>query len=142
MASIAKLANGTLLKVGDGASGEAFTTVPEVYRLRGPSTRFDILDVSSHDTPDLYREFIPGMADGDVIAAELHWRPSNAVHVAIRTAADAGTRRNVRIVFPDTSLNTVNMATFINQGIAPEANVAEVLKSSVQFKVTGAPVWS
>jgi predicted secreted protein len=142
MSSIAKLANGTLLKVGDGASSEVFTTVPEVYRLRGPSTRFDILDVSSHDTVGLYREFIPGMADGDVVAAELHWRPSNAVHVALRVAADAGTLRNIRMVFPDTSLNTVNLSTFINQGIAPEANVAEVLKSSVQFKVNGAPTWS
>lgn len=111
MASIAKLANGTLLKVGDGVSIEGFTTVPEVFRLRGPSTRFDILDVSSHDTPDLYREFIPGMADGDVVAAEIHWRPSNAVHAALRSAADAGTRRNIKIVFPDSSLNTVTMSS-------------------------------
>lgn len=142
MASIAKLANGTLLKLGDGASVEAFTTIPEVFRLRGPSTRFDLLDVSSHDTADLFREYIPGMADGDVIAAELHWRSSNAVHQALQTAADAATRKNVRIVFPDTSRNTVQVSTFINQGITPEANVAEVLKSSVQFKVTGAPAWS
>jgi hypothetical protein len=68
MASIAKISNGTLLKIGDGASPENFTTIPEVMRLSGPSVRFDLLDVTSHDTVGFFREWIPGLADGERVS--------------------------------------------------------------------------
>lgn len=141
MANIAKLANGTLLKKGSGASVETFTTVPGCKRLRGPSTRFDLLDVSDHDTVGLYKEYIPGMADGDQIRGELNWRPSNTIHKGIRVDADAGTLRNYKLVFPDSPDNTVDVATYVAV-IEPEANVAETLKANFALKITGAPTWS
>lgn len=141
MATIAKIANGTLLKVGSGASIEVFTTVPEVDRLRGPSIRFDLLDATSHDTVGNFREYIPGMADGDMVSAEMNYRPANAIHASVRADAELATLRNFKMIFPDTSLNTVTMATYIQQ-FEPEANVAEKLRASVRIKITGAPVWT
>lgn len=141
MATIAKLSNGALLKVGDGAGPEVFTTVPEVKRLSGPAVRFDLLDVSSHDTVGFFKEWIPGMADGDSIAFSVNWRPSNAVHKAIRVAAYAQTLRNFKIIFPDTPDNTVTMATYI-QDWAPTADVATEMKADGRLKVTGAPAWT
>lgn len=139
--SIAVIANGTLLKHGDGASTENFTTVPEVVKLSGPSVKYDLLDVTSHDSAGFFREFIPGLADGDTIAAEVNWRPSNAVHIALRSDSYARTLRNFKVVFPDATTNTVAVATYISN-IAPTADIGAVLKAAATLKITGLPVWS
>ena len=137
--SIAVIANGTLLKVDDGAGN--FTTVPEVARLSGPSIRFDLLDVTSHDSEGFFREFIPGLADGDRITADLHWRPSNAIHKQIRVDQYARTLRKFKIVFPDTTDNTVDMDTYI-EGMPPKADIGTPLMASLSLKITGEPDWS
>lgn len=141
MSTIAKIANGTLLKVGDGASPEVFTTVPEVTRLSGPSIRFDLLDVTSHDTVGFFREYIPGLADGDKIAATVNWRPSNTIHKNIRIDAYARTNRNFKVVFPDTSDNTVACSTYVESQM-PKADIGTVLGMDISLKITGQPTWT
>ena len=142
--SYAIIANGTFLKIGDGVaspSTEGFTTVPEVSTLSGPSVKFDLLDVTSHDSSGFFKEYIPGLADGDNIAFKINWKPSNTVHVGLRTDSYARTKRNFKTVFPDSSLNTVLTATYI-QTIAPTADIGKVLEASGTLKITGLPAWS
>lgn len=141
MATIAKIANGTLLKMGDGASPEVFTTIPEVVRLSGPQIKFDLLDVTSHDSPGFFREFIAGLADGDVLAGHVNWRPSNTIHKSIRVAQYARTLENFKVVFPDTTDNTVSLSAFI-QTWGPKADIGTVLVSDFNFKITGQPAWT
>lgn len=142
MSTIAKVASGTLLKIGDAASSENFTTVPEVTKIAGPDIKFDLLDATSHDLGGgVFREFIPGLADGDMISFDCHWRPANAVHKGIRVDQYARTKRNFQLVFPDTSDNTVLSSTYI-QSFAPKADVGQILEGSGKLKITGAPVWS
>lgn len=141
MTTIAKLSNGTLLKVGDGASPEVFTTIPEVMKLQGPSVRFDLLDVSSHDTPNLFKEWIPGFADGENIGFEMNWRPSNTVHIVIRTSSYAATLKNYKVVYPDTPSNTVAAAGYVER-FSPNADVGKQMTATGQVKITGAPTWS
>lgn len=143
--SLAKISNGTLLKVGDGilVSGlEGYTTVPEVMKLSGPSTKFDLLDVTSHDSSGFFREYIPGLLDGDSIKFTVNWRPSNAVHKALRLAAVAQTNRNFKMVFPDSTDNTVICSTYIQKFPDPKADIGTALVSDGDLKVTGNPLWS
>lgn len=139
--SIAVIANGTLLKMGDGASPEVFTTVPEMMKLSGPAVKFDLLDVTSHDSSGFFREYIPGLADGDNIAGDMNWRPSNVVHIALRVNSYARTLTNFKMVFPDSSDNTVDQSTYISN-ITPTADIGAVLRSALTLKVTGQPAWS
>lgn len=139
--SIAVIASGTLLKIGDGTSPEDFTTVPEMMKLSGPAVKFDLLDVTSHDSAGFFREYIPGLADGDNVGGDMNWRPSNAVHIALRVDSYARTLRNFQVVFPDSSDNTVLVSSYISN-ISPDASIGAVLKASVTMKVTGLPAWS
>jgi predicted secreted protein len=141
MSSIAKISNGTLLQIGDGASPEVFTTVPEVMQLTGPNVRFDMLDVTSHDTVGFFREWIPGLADGETITGKINWRPSNTIHKGIRVDQYARTNRNFKIVFPDSSFNTVQCSTYIQQN-NPSADIGQVLRSDLNMKITGQPTWT
>ncbi len=140
--SIAVIANGTLLQIGDGASPEVFTTVPEVTKLSGPAVKFDLLDVTSHDSPGFFREFIPGLADGDNIAGEINWVPANVVHKGLRVDSYARTLRNFKVIFPPGSADdTVDVASFITQ-IEPKSDIGAVQIASLTIKVTGLPVWT
>jgi len=139
--SIAVIANGTFLQVGDGASPEDFTTIPEMMKISGPSVKFDLLDVTSHDSDGFFREYIPGLADGDNIAGDFNWRPSNEVHILLRENSYARTLTNIKTIFPDDSDNTVDTSAYI-ANISPSADIGQVLKASLTLKVTGLPAWS
>ncbi len=142
MPSIAVIASGTLLKVGDGASPEVFTTVPEVTKLAGPAVKFDLLDVTSHDSAGFFREFIPGLADGDNISGEINWVPANAVHKSLRVDSYARTLRNFQVIFPPGAADdTVDVATYITQ-IEPKSDIGAVQIAALTLKVTGLPVWT
>lgn len=141
--AIAKIANGTLVQMGDGtvvSGSEGYTTIPGVTKVSGPSTKFDLLDVTSHDSSS-FREYIPGLMDGDMISIEMNWRPSNAVHKKIRLDAVAQTLRSVKVVFPDSTDNTVLCSTYI-QDLTPRADIGTPMTASAKFKVTGNPLWS
>jgi predicted secreted protein len=110
-------------------------------RLSGPSVRFDLLDVTSHDTVGFFREWIPGLADGERVSATINWRPSNTIHKSVRVDAYARTNRNIRIVFPDSTDNTVTCSTYIENEL-PKADVGTPMTKDINFKVTGQPVWT
>lgn len=139
--SIAKTAQGTLLKIGDGASPEGFTTVPGCQRLSGPDVKVELNDVTSHDSTGGFREFLPGLKDGDNVTAEMLWVPSNTVHKGIRVDAYAATLRNWQLVFPDTADDQVDYAGYVT-GFPPVANVGEPMRNTLTVKVTGQPTWS
>lgn len=139
--TIAKVADGTLLKIGDAASPEVFTTVPEMKTISGPTISFDLLDATSHDSPGFFREFVPGLADGEQVTGDFCWRPSNAVHLGLRVDSYARTLRNFQLIFPDDTDNTVALAAYV-QSIEPKANIGELLMATLTLKITGQPTWS
>jgi predicted secreted protein len=142
--SIAKNAIGSLFQIGDGASPEVFTTIPEVIRIQAPNVRFDLHDVTSHDSTGGFREFLPGLADGENATAELNWVPSNTVHKSIRVDAYAKTLRNFKIVFADDTVGADNTIVFQAYIVnwPPVANAGEPFKATMTAKVTGQPTWS
>ena len=141
MGTIAIVADGTLLQHGSNASPEGYTTVPEVKKLSGPSVKFTLLDATSHDSIGGFQEYIPGLADGDNLSATINWRPSNAVHMALRTDSYARTQGSFKVVFPDSADNTVVVTTYISN-IVPTADIGVILAAALTIKVTGEPTWS
>lgn len=132
---------GTLFKIGSGGSAETFTTIPEVTNVNAPNVKTDLNDVSSHDSPGAFREWLPGMHDGDTVTAPYWWRPSNSIHISVRVDAYASTLRNFKVVFPDASDNTCAFKGYINTNMQ-SAKVGSPLDGNLGVKVTGLPVWS
>ena len=64
---------GTLFQAGDGtaAPNEVFTTRAQVRSISGPSLKNTALDVSEHDGPLPYMEFIPGLNDPGEVSIEV-----------------------------------------------------------------------
>lgn len=136
--------NATGLIFGWSADGVSYTTVAELTRTDSPDVKTDLQDVTSHDSSGGFREFLPGLKDGDVCPLEGFWAASNAAHVGIRTAAYAATNEYWKQTYPNWSGTDEDVVTFRGYVTAWRiaGNVGEPQRYTGQVKVSGMPVWS
>jgi len=128
------IAQNTLLKMAD-SGGSVFTTVAEVDDINGPTDTFDIIEATSHDSPNSRKEFIAGLLDGGELSFDIHFVPTNQTHIDLQSVHDNRQTRNWQLIFPDSS-------TFAFAGLIPGFEVqapadGELLTASVTIKVTG-----
>lgn len=132
---------GTYLKIGDGATPEAFTTIAEVLDIAGPDLSLDTEDATSHDSTGGWEEVIGTILRSGEVTFDVNYNPAGATHDASTgLIADmvARTRRNFQLVFPDSG-NTTWAFTALVTSFAPAAPVAGVLRASLTLKPTGQP---
>jgi TP901-1 family phage major tail protein len=129
---------GTQLQIGDGGGPEVFTTIAQVRDIGGPGLSLDALDVTTHDSPDAWREFIGGLKDGGEVSLELVWDPDSITQSAMRDDLDTRVVRNFKIIFPDLTSTTWSLAAMVTE-FEPGANVEDELTASVTLKVSGEP---
>lgn len=66
---------GTELRRGDGAGPEVFEPIGNVGIFSGPNSERETYDVTAHDSPPNFREFISGLIDGGEVSVECHYDP-------------------------------------------------------------------
>lgn len=135
-------AQGTLIKIESDSSVGSFTTIPETSKIGSPTVKFDLLDATSHDSAGQFKEYVPGLADGENATWE-HWLiPSNTIHIQLRTDSYAKTKKNMEIIFPGGGTGAqIAFASYIVT-LAPTADSGTLLKQAGTAKVTGLPVWT
>lgn len=142
MATGALSAQGTLFKIESATSSGSFTTIPECGKVSSPSVKFDLLDATSHDSTGGFKEYVPGLADGENATAECWFIPSNAIHIQLRTDSYAKTKRNFQIIFPGAGTGAqIAFVSYVTT-ITPVADSGALLKETVTCKVTGQPTWT
>ena len=100
----AKNAQGTLLQRGDGATPEVFTTIAEINNIEGPELEAEEIEVTNHDSPDGYKEFIPGLKDGGSISIEGNFVATDDTHQQLIADFESGEVNNYRILLPDSTV--------------------------------------
>lgn len=136
--SQARMASRTKFQRGVSA---VFTTIPEIARVNFPDIRVDLQDTTSHDSLSVFREYMPGLKDGDTVTAEcVAWVPWNPVHYAMRVDQAAATKRTYRLALPYDLAGEDNACDFdaYLASIASTMNVGEAIKAVISAKVTGA----
>lgn len=131
----------TILKAGDGGSPENFATIAEVLDIGGPSLASEIADVTSHSSPNGWREKIATLLDGGEVTFDVNFIPGNATHSATTgLVADfkARTRRNYQLVFPDVAQTTWEFTAIVS-AFEPSAPVDGALTASVTLTISGQP---
>src|SRR5690348_8084844 len=91
---------GTTWSIGnDDGPPETFTPVADVVNIDIVDVKAETIDVSSHDSPGGWREFVSGpLKDGGELSMEINYDP--AEHGTL--FATIGVTRNMKIVLPDT----------------------------------------
>lgn len=147
---------GTQLQGGDTA-GTAFSAIANVFDLSGPELDRDDVEVTTYDSIDRYREYIPGLREGGEITATINLVSTDAsmqqlyhstaaqttAGPASSTSADIGsfesnTNRVWRIVGPNTDFWQFNGYT---KGIVQAQPIDDRRTWEVTFKVSGRPVY-
>ena len=138
----AVLAQGTLMKIGDGVGN--YTTIAECKNLSGPQLTAGAIDVTSHDSAAAFREYIGGLRDGGKITFDLNWIPNNATHgfvTGLLSRGFGGTKSQstqFRVVFPDAATTTWTFNGLVTK-LAPVSGVDKELLAQVEIQITGQP---
>lgn len=129
---------GTKFQRGDGGNPEVFQDIALVGDITPPGLEADSIDMTTHDSPHGYRQYVQGLKDGGEVSIELKFVPSEETHVLLLNDYEEGKNRKYRIVFPDENNTTWEFEAHIT-GFEPDAPVEDELTASVTLKVTGKP---
>lgn len=128
----------TLLKRGDAATPEVFTTIAEVGDIDGPTLKSQMEDATSHSSAG-WEEKIPTIQSVGQIKFPVNFIPSNATHsYAAGLVKDwyNRTKRNFQLYYPDAT--TCTFSAYVAE-VAMKNPVKGKLTADVTLDVTGAP---
>lgn len=137
---------GVHLARGDGASPEVFTNLAEVTELSTPSMTKDQVEATHTDSPDSFREYIPGFKDGGEFTATCNFLPDDATQNdtsggAFNDFVNETTSRNWKITFPGSPTHSMTFkATIIGYEVATP--IDDRMSLALTFKVAGAPTYA
>ena len=132
---------GVKLQRGDAASPEVFTDIAELINLGGPGLSLDTVEVTHTGSTNKYREYIAGLLDAGEVSAEVNFLPANATQneaAGILKDIKDRTKRNFKIVFPDSGSATWSFAAFVT-AFEPSAPIDDRMTASITLKLTGDP---
>lgn len=149
MATEARIGHGTLFAIFDvGISPPDWVTVAEVVSVTPPSLSRDAVDATHTESPEKWREFIPGLRDGGEVTLEMNFIPKGAGISTILGSFNRDEVVNSRITFPDETVpgaspSDATVWTFLAfiTGFEPEAPVDDKMVASVTFKLSGKPTF-
>jgi hypothetical protein len=131
-------AYGAQFRRGDGASPETFATVADVRAINGMDISRNTDDVTTHDSPDGYMEFIGTLKDAGEVSLELHYRPVS--HDQFMADLDDAAPRTYKLVVPSSPSVTWTfkaIMTGFSQGFPVDGKAT----GTFGFKVTGKPAF-
>lgn len=88
---------GTQLKRDTTGSG-TFVAVANVSDVSGPSRSREAIEVTAHDSPDKYREFVKGLKDGGEVEITINYDPAAASHQALDDDFEEDDLRDYQVV--------------------------------------------
>lgn len=132
---------GTLLKIGDAATPEVFTTIAEVTSIAGPKLALEALETTNHSSTDGWRERIGGLLDAGEVTFEINFEPTASTHAygtgLIKDMVNR-TKRNFKVVFSDTGATTWTFTALVT-AFEPSMPFDDKLTASVTLQITGKP---
>lgn len=126
-------------------NGTSFDPIANITSLSGPSMSRDTIDVTSHDSPNSYMEFVASLIDGGEVTCDINWDPAaadlDATNTTTQLMADLENTSPIdyEIAFPDGSKFA---AALLITGFEFEANFDDKLSASLSFKVSGLPTFT
>ena len=116
-----------------------YQKILELTNIGGVSQSRATIDVTSHDSPDGYQEFVAGLGDGGEIPLEGNFISSDANgQIALHTDIQGGTKRYCYIVFPMAQGGSME-GYAIATGFASAFPIDNKIPLTGSLKVSGKP---
>jgi predicted secreted protein len=133
---------GTILKRDTTGSG-SYSAVANVSDLKGPARKRDAIEVTAHDSPNQYREFVKGLKDGGEVTATINYDPGLSSHNALDADFEEDSLRSYQLVLlpGDPNQHTWTYSALITD-LGDSFPVDDRMEREVTFKISGRPVLS
>ena len=135
MSSNALEAQGMLIKIGNGASPEVFSTISEIKTFSGPTGSAAVIDVT--DLSSSAKEKRMGLADEGQLSFTINYIPDNTQHTLLRTRRASRVETDFKMVFTDDSPSTTWSFSAFVTGFAVSGAVDNVVEANVTLEITG-----
>jgi predicted secreted protein len=135
MSSNALEAQGMLIKIGNGASPQVFSTISEIKTFSGPTGSAAVIDVT--DLSSTAKEKRMGLADEGQLSFTINYIPDNTQHTLLRTRRASREETNFKMVFTDDSPSTTWSFSAFVTGFAVSGAVDNVVEANVTLEITG-----
>jgi hypothetical protein len=134
---------GVQLRVGaDTAAVTATVLLGGLTNTPPPPFSRGFIDVTSHDSPQGYREFIPDLKDPGEMSCTLNWT-GNATDDVLLAMTTEEAPRLFEITYPQVTPNRLCTFQALLTSYEPTGEVdGGQLTATIGLRVTGVPVWS
>jgi hypothetical protein len=131
----ARIGYGTVLEIALASAPTDFTYIRETYNATPPSDKDDQVDATHFQSPNRYREFIPGLTDAGEASVEMNYVPGSATDRFLNSVK--GKRLIARLTFPN-GVQIIFMAS--RASYERSAPNDDKMTATLTLKVSGEPV--
>lgn len=114
----------------------AWVTIAEINTIGGPGMTRDVIDVTSLDSTDGWKEFIAGFKDGGTIPLSMNF--TRAEYATFLADFESDTLKNYEIVLPDAENTTLEFEGLVTELSITIATEDKIVTDSV-IKMSGKP---
>lgn len=124
----------------DSTGGGSFVAIANVSDISGPSRSREGIEVTAHDSPDDYREFVKGLKDGGEVEITLNYDPSSATHQALDADFEEDPLRDYQVVIlPGTTNEYTWEFSGLITDLGDEFPHDDKMERTATFKISGKP---
>lgn len=134
----AKKAFGTKLQVEIAA---VFTDIANIVNLDPIDKSCDIIDATSHDSPDEYREKLAGLIDAGDVKLELNYDPANTTHQKVEDVLAVATNFKIKYAGNPTGRATGSFSGTCKQFTTGAPHDGKLTASAV-IAISGKVTWT
>lgn len=128
--------NGTVLKIGDGATPtEGFTAIAEIKDIKGPSASVGTEEVTHQGSSAA--EFVATVLDNGEVTFDVNLDPTDTTHAALYDGMEAKELTHFQLILTDDGATQYNFAAYITK-FERDMKVKGVLGASITLKISGA----
>jgi len=125
----------------DTTGSGSFAVIANVTDISGPSRERNAIEVTAHDSPNKYREFIKGLKDGGEVELTLNWAPGNTTHAALDADFEEDDLRDYQLILlpGEADEHTWDFSALIT-ALGDAYPTDDKIERTATFKISGMPV--
>lgn len=127
---------GVQVGVSASSTDNTFAALLEITDVSGPEIAVDDVEMTHSESPDRYKEWLPGLIDGGEVTVECNYTKENCAAVY----ALVGVKKYYKITLPDGG-STWKFPGYI-KGFGEEEPIDDKIQNQVTIKVGGKPVFT
>lgn len=115
-------------------SSASYETIAEINSYSGPNKTRTMIDVTSLDSTDGYKEFITSFRDGGEVALEMNFTPTG--YALMNDDFEVEDSRDYRITLPNTPTTEFEFTAYVS-ALGMAIPLEDKVTASVTLKITG-----